>query len=126
MRDLFYAHISEDGRKQTVLQHLEGIARLASKFAQAFGEEQMGRLLGLAHDIGKYLTGFQKRLNGGPKVDHSSAGAFEVMKLKQFQASLCISGHHGGIPNGGGRGDTGEQSTWMGRMAKVQRGEVED
>lgn len=126
MSDLFYAHISEDGRKQTVLQHLEGTARLASEFAEVFGEAQMGQLLGLAHDIGKYTAGFQKRLNGGPKVDHSSAGAFEVMKQQQFQASFCISGHHGGIPNGGGRGDTGEQGTWMGRLAKVQAGGVEE
>lgn len=124
--DSFYAHISEDGRKQTVLQHLEGTARLSSEFAKVFGEEQMGHLLGLAHDIGKYTAGFQKRLYGGPKVDHSSAGAFEVLKQQQFQASFCISGHHGGIPNGGGRGDTDEQGTWMGRMAKVQAGGVED
>lgn len=124
--DLFYAHISEDGRKQTVLQHLEGTAGLASEFAKVFGEEQMGQLLGLAHDIGKYTVGFQNRLNGGPKVDHSSAGAFEVRKQKQFQASFCISGHHGGIPNVGGRGDTDEQSTWCGRMARVQAGGVEN
>lgn len=126
MNGLFYAHISEDGRKQTVLQHLEGTARLASEFAKVFGEEQMGQLLGLAHDIGKYTVGFQKRLNGGPKVDHSSAGAFEVMNQQQFQASFCISGHHGGIPNGGGRGNTCDQGTLMGRLAKVQSGGVED
>lgn len=124
--DVFYAHISEDGRKQTVLEHLEGTARLASEFAEVFGEEQMGQLLGLAHDIGKYTAGFQERLNGGPKIDHSSAGAFEVMKQQQFQAAFCVSGHHGGIPNGGGRGDIGEQGTLMGRMAKVQAGGVEE
>lgn len=126
MNDLFYAHISEDGRKQTILQHLEGTARLASEFAKVFGEEQMGQLLGFAHDIGKYTVGFQKRLNGGPKVDHSSAGAFEVMNQQQFQASFCIAGHHGGIPNGGGRGDTSEQGTLMGRLTKVQAGGVEN
>ena len=126
MKDLFFAHISEDGRKQTVLEHLEGTARLASEFAGVFGEAQMGHLLGLAHDIGKYTPGFQRRLNGGPKVDHSSAGAFEAMKLQQFPASFCIAGHHGGIPDGGGRGDRGEQGTLMGRLAKAQSGEIED
>ena len=126
MKDLFYAHISEDGRKQTVLEHLEGTARLASEFAEVFGEAQIGQLLGLAHDIGKYTLGFQRRLNGGPKVDHSSAGAFEVMKLQQFPASFCIAGHHGGIPDGGGRGDNGEQGTLMGKLAKVQSGGIED
>ena len=126
MKDLFFAHISEDGRKQTVLEHLEGTARLASEFAGVFGEAQMGHLLGLAHDIGKYTPGFQRRLNGGPKVDHSSAGAFEAMKLQQFPASFCIAGHHGGIPDGGGRGDRGEQGTLMGRLAKAHSGEIED
>ena len=82
MEHLFYAHVSEDERKQTVKQHLEGTARLASEFAKVFGEEQRGQLLGLAHDIGKYTEGFQKRLHGGMKVDHSSAGAYEVAKFK--------------------------------------------
>ena len=126
MSDLYYAHIAEDGRKQTVLQHLEGTARLAFEFAEVFGEGPMGHLLGLAHDIGKYTSGFQKRLQGGPKVDHSSAGTFELMNLKQFPASFCVAGHHGGIPDGGGRGDSGEQGTLMGRIAKVQSGGVED
>ena len=126
MKDLFYAHISEDGRKQTVLEHLEGTARLASEFAEVFGEAQLGQLVGLAHDIGKYTPGFQKRLNGGPKVDHLSAGAFEVMKLQQFPAAFCVAGHHGGIPDGGAREDHGGQSTLMGRLAKVQSGGVED
>lgn len=126
MSNVYYAHISEDGRKQTVLQHLEGTARLASEFASVFGETQMGQLMGLAHDIGKYTAGFQKRLNGGPKVDHSSAGAFEVMKQNQYRASFCILGHHGGLPNGGGRGDTDAESTWSGRLDKVRSGRVED
>lgn len=126
MRDLFYAHIAEDGRKQTVLQHLEGTAKLASEFAAVFEEERMGQLLGLAHDIGKYTPGFQKRLHGGARVDHSSAGAFEVMKLQQPTASFCIAGHHGGIPDGGGRGDSCGQNTLMGRLAKVQSGKTED
>ena len=123
MNEIYYAHISEDGRKQTVLEHLEGTARLAAEFAEVFGEEQMGQLIGLAHDIGKYTPGFQKRLNGGSKVDHSSAGAFEAMKMQMFPASFCIAGHHGGLPDGG---DSADQGTLMGRLAKVQSGGIED
>ena len=126
MSDLFYAHISQDGRKQTVKEHLEGTARLAAEFAEDFGEAPMGRLVGLAHDLGKYTAGFQKRLNGGPKVDHSSAGAFEVMKLQQFPASFCVAGHHSGIPDAGGRGDGAEQGTLLGRLNKVRTGGVDD
>ena len=125
LKDLFYAHISEDGRTQTVQQHLEGTAKLASEFARPFGEEQRGQLLGMAHDIGKYTDGFQKRLHGGMKVDHSSAGAYEVVKHQgQIQVSFCILGHHGGIPDCGGRGDTEEEGTWHGRMQKVERKKV--
>lgn len=126
INDLFYAHISEDGRRQTVLEHLKGTARLAGEFADVFGEGQLGHLLGLAHDIGKYTWGFQERLKGGPKVDHSSAGALEVMKLQLFPAAFCIAGHHGGLPDGGTRGDNGEQGTLIGKLEKAQSGGIED
>lgn len=126
MDNTFYAHISEDGRTQTVSEHLEGTARLSAEFAAAFEEKQMGYLLGLAHDIGKYTAGFQRRLQGGPKVDHSSAGMFELMKLSQFGAAFCVAGHHGGIPDGGGQGDSHESGTFMGRRNKVLAGKIED
>ena len=67
----FLAHKSEDGtRFQTVKEHLEGTAGLAVRFARDFGGEEQARLAGLLHDIGKYSAGFQRRLEGGPKVDH--------------------------------------------------------
>ena len=50
------AHISEDhSREQTVYEHLTGTAELAKQFAAAFGAEEDGYLLGLLHDIGKYI-----------------------------------------------------------------------
>ena len=60
------AHISEDGtRVQTVADHLQGTAVLCGQFAAAFDAQQQGTWLGLLHDIGKYSTKFQKRLQGG-------------------------------------------------------------
>ena len=51
------AHISEDhSREQTVYEHLTGTAELAKQFAAAFGAEEDGYLLGLLHDIGKYIV----------------------------------------------------------------------
>ena len=35
----FLAHISDDGRKQTVQEHLEGTARLCSEFAAGISQE---------------------------------------------------------------------------------------
>lgn len=74
----FLAHISDDGRKQTVQEHLEGTARLCSEFAAAFDAAEQGYLAGISHDIGKYTEAFQRRLHGGPKVAHATAGALSA------------------------------------------------
>ena len=79
----YLAHLTEDGRTQTILEHLKGTASLCSAFAAAFDAEAQGHLAGMAHDIGKYSAAFQRRLHGGPKVDHASAGAFECLKAQQ-------------------------------------------
>jgi len=54
----FLAHISDDGRKQTVQEHLEGTARLCSEFAAEFDAAEQGYLAGISHDIGKYTEAF--------------------------------------------------------------------
>ena len=88
----YLAHLTEDGRTQTILEHLKGTASLCSAFAAAFDAEAQGQLAGMAHDIGKYSAAFQRRLHGGPKVDHASAGAFECLKAQQLAAAFAISG----------------------------------
>ena len=73
------AHISEDGtRTQTVYDHLAGTARLAGSFAAPFGAQSEAEFAAWLHDVGKYSDAFQLRLKGGPKVDHSTAGAQEI------------------------------------------------
>lgn len=122
----YLAHISEDNREQTVLEHLNATAELCSKFAAPFGAEQLGRLAGLAHDIGKYSSAFQRRLRGSPeKVDHSTAGAAECCKIGQDNAAFAVAGHHGGLPDGGGQGDSPEESTYIGRMKKAALGKLD-
>ena len=71
------AHIAQDGREQSLPAHLEGTARLCAQYAKAFDAEQQGALAGLAHDVGKQSAAFQRRLRGGARVDHTTAGAFE-------------------------------------------------
>ena len=51
----YLAHLTEDGRTQTILEHLKGTASLCSAFAAAFDAEAQGQLAGMAHDIGKIL-----------------------------------------------------------------------
>ncbi|HAB94231.1 MAG TPA: CRISPR-associated helicase/endonuclease Cas3 [Lachnospiraceae bacterium] len=120
----YIAHKREDGCEQTVKEHLEGTARLAKTFAKAFGAEEQGELVGVMHDIGKYSKEFQNRiLNNGPKVDHSSAGAYECALKSQVYAAFCIAGHHSGLPDLGGLSDYSE-GTLRGRLNRAFKSEI--
>lgn len=121
----YLAHLAEDGRKQTVLEHLHGTAALAKEFARPFGEEGQAELAGLAHDLGKYTAGFQRRLAGGPKVDHATAGAFFCFHNRQPFAAFAAMGHHGGLPDGGGKGDGPDTGTFWGRINRAVQGRLE-
>lgn len=113
------AHRSPEGnRVQTVKEHLEGTAELAAEFARPFGGESQARLAGLLHDIGKYSEEFQRRLDGGPKVDHSTAGAKVAFSRLQPEVAFAVAGHHGGLPDGGGKSDLDDAPTLMGRCRK--------
>lgn len=117
--EIFFAHISEDKeRTQTVKEHLQGTAELAEAFARPFGGGEQAKLAGKLHDIGKYSREFQHRLEGGPKVDHSTAGGKEAFQLRQLEAAFAVMGHHGGLPDYGGKNDTGDTSTLYGRQQK--------
>jgi len=102
---MYLAHITEDGREQSVKEHLENTAKKAADFAEPFHQEKHAYMAGLMHDIGKYSDEFQRRLHGGPKVDHSTAGALEAYENKMIVEAFCIAGHHAGLPNFGGRAD---------------------
>lgn len=114
----YYAHVRENGQLQTVAEHLAGTAMRSGKFASAFGEEKRGAMLGTAHDIGKNSSAFQHRLNGGPKVDHATAGAVECIKIREPFAGCCVAGHHGGLPNFGNQHDLAGEPTFIGRVKK--------
>ena len=121
----YLAHLSEDGRIQTVLQHLESTARRCAASARAFCAAEQGALAGLAHDLGKYSDGFQKRLlEHGPKVDHATAGAFECFKLGQPYAAFAVAGHHSGLPDAGSQTDAPDSSTFFGRMNRALQGRL--
>lgn len=87
---VYYAHTKEDRKTgqtlskenwQLLKDHLVSVSKLTGERALKFHAEKLGNLIGLAHDLGKYSDEFQKRLAGVPvKVDHSTAGAQEVLK----------------------------------------------
>ena len=120
----YYAHVREssDGNKeyQTVAKHLIGTAELCRAFAAAFGAEKDGELAGTAHDIGKCTAGFQDRLlNGGPVVDHATAGAIACAKRGNRYVSACVAGHHGGLQDFGNmRTARRDDGTFYGRLLK--------
>lgn len=121
----YLAHINENGDCQTVLEHLQGTAELCASFAKSFGAEEQGRFIGLLHDMGKCSAEFQRRLQGGAIVDHSTAGAFECAKREAFWAAGCIAGHHSGLPDyGNQRNDSIEDSTLCGRLKKAHAGAI--
>ncbi len=99
---------------QSLEDHLEGVARLASQFAEKFRVGEWGRLAGLLHDVGKYSKAFQDYIGTCSsedrhaarrpgRVDHSSAGAKYVadcLGAKGRLLAYCIAGHHAGLADG--------------------------
>ena len=103
MAACYLSHVAEDGRAETVETHLSEVAHMAKGFADVFGAGSWAYAAGMAHDIGKYSDGFQRRLLfDGSRVDHSTAGAYELWKLDpKTPLTYCVMGHHGGMPDGG-------------------------
>ncbi len=120
----YIAHRSEDQRDQSVLDHLTGTAALCSRFAAPFGAAGLGAFTSMAHDIGKYSEGFQKRIRGGDRVDHSTAGAFECAQRNHIVAAFCVAGHHGGLPDGGIPDDDPDKPTFFGRLNRAAEGRL--
>jgi len=97
----FLAHSqSKNGRMDTVADHLQSVAARAAAYATAFGAADEARLAGLLHDLGKYGSLFQQRLEGKVEhIDHWSAGAWQALmfQAKGLAASLAVQGHHLGL-----------------------------
>lgn len=133
MAERFLAHVlpateNSERKEQSIIDHLEKTAELASNFAVCFGAENFAYRCGLLHDIGKYSESFQKRIRGeNIRTDHSTAGAYEAYRLKDLPAALAIAGHHAGIPDfGNKRFDTAESGTFAGRIKKCLSSGVDD
>ena len=128
----YYAHIRQDENGetiyQTVAEHLTGTAALCREFAADFGAEADGDLMGLAHDLGKCTDAFQKRLlEGGPVVDHTTAGMLTCIRMKRPSAAACVAGHHGGLLDVGNlRTDRAGEATLSGRFKKGIESVVSD
>ncbi|MFN7037717.1 MAG: CRISPR-associated endonuclease Cas3'', partial [Bellilinea sp.] len=116
-QNCFFAHRreGEDPESwQPLIEHLRNTAALARDFGKDANIGDLAYIAGLLHDLGKYSDEFQKRLAGnGRRVDHSTAGAKELMSLlegkpqQSFARLLAypILGHHAGLPDYGSETD---------------------
>ena len=120
-----YAHTIPN-KKQTILNHLEGVAKQSSLYANDIIYD-CAYLVGLAHDIGKYADDFQNRLNGSKKkFEHSVCGAIELGKLPKtyeekfmtYMLQYCIAGHHTGLPDGGSLVDSSTETTLIAKLKR--------
>jgi len=122
----YIAHVRKDGgARQSLGDHLLGVAEKAKNLAIKINLAPQGELIGLLHDLGKYSDAFQTYLKSAVglinqdadefvdarglkgKVDHSTAGAQLVWKELSDQGNmgrivgqilgLCIVSHHSGL-----------------------------
>ncbi|WP_204319001.1 CRISPR-associated helicase Cas3' [Pelistega ratti] len=124
-KKIYIAHVRQkDKKRQSVQIHLLETAAIARELAAKLDLPEVGELLGLMHDFGKYSEAFREYINAatginpdvdvedtlsnGQKIDHSTAGAQWVYRrLKKFGVKngsgelvgqilgLCIASHHG-------------------------------
>lgn len=82
------AHISNDGRIQSVYDHCSQTAELCEKYASEVGLQCTGKLAGLLHDLGKLCNDFDGYIRGDLRlsrgqIDHAYAGARYIWELAQ-------------------------------------------
>lgn len=106
-RGRYYAHSAPRDSAHPwhrLADHLQGTEDRAARFLERLGLADFGRAAGLLHDLGKYTAEFQKRLRGGPRVNHSTAGA--KVACERYPDHLgkliafAVAGHHAGLANG--------------------------
>jgi CRISPR-associated endonuclease/helicase Cas3 len=108
-----FAHSAEGLDKskwQPLAKHLQAVSRLTAARAAKLGAANLGEIIGLLHDLGKYSAEYQAYIAGqGPSPDHATAGAVVIQKLVNqaniperwaaMLAAYCIAGHHSGLAN---------------------------
>ena len=126
---MYIGHKREDGAVQPLKEHLQNVSMMAGGFGRVFDAEDHARRSGLLHDAGKYSKAGQRRMSNPrntPKVDHSTAGAKIAWgNYNDRFAAFCIAGHHGGMPDMGGKHIFDNDGTLYGRLQKDLTGDYD-
>jgi CRISPR-associated endonuclease/helicase Cas3 len=104
---------------QELRDHLEAVAAGAFERASKFDAGAWGEAAGLLHDLGKYAAEWQAYLFGGPRVEHSSAGAQVAVQQYALRGRILaavVAGHHAGLANGTG---VGKRTALLARLSSV-------
>ena len=80
---IYYAHSVQDelgnllpyDHWQTLQSHSVNVGEMATEFARVFGAQEIACQMGRLHDLGKHSEAFNRRLHGGPSVDHATVAA---------------------------------------------------
>jgi len=105
MKDLnqLLAHsANQEGKTQSLIDHLKNVAKIAKEFADKFGAGELAYMAGLWHDLGKATPEFQSVLSGNSTAkppEHKSVGAIISKDQDADYLAFIISGHHGGLFN---------------------------
>lgn len=126
---MYIGHRRKQGEYQALREHLANVSKLAGRFGATFQSEAHAQRIGTLHDAGKYSAAAQRRMadpEHTPKVDHSTAGATIALEhCKDYPGALAIAGHHGGMPDFGGRMSSPGDSTLLGRVKKDLSGQYD-
>ncbi|MDR2634495.1 MAG: CRISPR-associated endonuclease Cas3'', partial [Clostridiales bacterium] len=130
----YCAHSPRGTQKEgePLIDHANAVAAGTSKFAKEFGFEDLGEVAGLLHDIGKYQSSFQDKIQGkNNHCEHSICGAKEALTLLNPGKtvtidtlngeilSYIIAGHHSGLPDCGTDADNEYMPTLKARLRRT-------
>ncbi|WP_136079709.1 CRISPR-associated helicase Cas3' [Pontiella desulfatans] len=133
-------------QNQSLQDHLRQVAELSGRNAEKIGLTDLGTLLGLLHDTGKYSSDFQVYIRSAigllnqdvdeeyvdagqlrGTIDHSTAGAQILWNRCALDNShqlfaqilaLCLVSHHSGLIDCLSSGDDGIKDSFTGRINK--------
>lgn len=121
-------HFTGEENSQSLKDHLNNVSRYTEMFASDFDAGEIGALLGLVHDLGKYQMKFQDRIRGRcVRVDHATEGArllTEKWEQLGWLHGMVVSGHHTGLKNSGS-GSNKSDSSYSARLNNYQRETVD-